>query len=511
MMFNESPRRKQINELVAWGHWFTLANIIIALVISSVYLLSSPISGTAISITYMMVTWFGHISFITFFGFILLLLPFCYMIKQVRLLKTLGSVIASIGLALLAFDALLFNKTGFHISFSSAELLKSEAQGQMGAFNWLQWFYLILLVVIWLMFQLVLANAIYKRIKRFMKIHIGVYVTSFFVFCFVVSHAIHVWADARLYAPVLQQDNMLPLSYPATAKTLMSRIGMIDLQAYRQRQNLQFNDTDFTFKYPPQPIYCSVDATQKVLFIALSEVTIGATPAGLVDNGFHFVSNTLKANYLNSVVYGLPEVLLPNVKDSQPVILALSKAFNLDVIMFDYQTSNPNDALVKPFYSVSWDDFSEKLNAQESGLFLANVNTEALANINLQALATTTKILFVAKPEGHPYFKLFSNLDISSEMSTTEDISPTILNELGCKAAPKNYSIGQALQSPTRSWAVSTQGRHLVVIHNGMITEVSNDGSFEIRDYMTNEKVLTEIDTNLLSRSIKHITEFSKR
>jgi hypothetical protein len=28
---------------------------------------------------------------------------------------------------------------------------------------------------------------------------------------------------------------------------------------------------------------------------------------------------------------------------------------------------------------------------------------------------------------------------------------------------------------------------------------------------MTNEKVLTEIDTNLLSRSIKHITEFSKQ
>ncbi|MFB0912884.1 MAG: DUF3413 domain-containing protein, partial [Glaciecola sp.] len=77
----------------------------------------------------MLVTWVGHISFITFFGFVLLLLPLCYKIKQPRVLKVFGSAIAAIGLALLAFDALLYNKTGFHISFSSAALLKSETQG----------------------------------------------------------------------------------------------------------------------------------------------------------------------------------------------------------------------------------------------------------------------------------------------------------------------------------------------------------------------------------------------
>jgi membrane-anchored protein YejM (alkaline phosphatase superfamily) len=106
---------------------------------------------------------------------------------------------------------------------------------------------------------------------------------------------------------------------------------------------------------------------------------------------------------------------------------------------------------------------------------------------------------------------LYSNIPLKATMSTTEDIAPTILQQLGCNAMPSNYSIGQSLQSPIRTWAVSTQGRHLVVVHDGLITEVSKDGSFEIRDYTTNEKVLTEIDTNLLSRSIKHITEFSKR
>lgn len=511
MMFNESPRRKQINELVAWGHWFALANILMALVISSGYLLSSPIASTPVSITYTLLTWVGHISFITFFGFVLLLLPLCYKVKQPRILKTIGSIIAAIGLALLAFDVLLYSKTGFHITFSSAALLRSETEGQMGAFNWLQWFYLLLLIVVWLMFQLVLANAIHKRIKRFMKVHIGAYVTSAFVACFIGSHAIHVWADAKLYNPVLQQDNMLPLSYPATAKTLMSRIGVFDLQDYKQRQNLQFNDNDISFSYPPEPIYCSVDATQKVLFISLRDGSLLIEPEGLVDNGFHFVSDTLKNDYLMSVVYGLPQGLLPSVASSQPVTLALSKAFNLDVSMYNHETSNRDNTEKKPFYSFNWGEFTKKLDEQQSGLFMATVTSEELASIDLEELVASTKVLLVAKPENSPYHKLYSNLPLKTTMSTTEDIAPTILTQLGCNAAPNNYSIGQALQSPTRAWAVSSQGRHLIVLHKGLITEVSKDGSFEIRDYMTNEKVLTEIDTNLLSRSIKHITAFSKQ
>jgi membrane-anchored protein YejM (alkaline phosphatase superfamily) len=511
MIFNETPRRKQINELVAWGHWFAFANILMAIVISSVYLLSSPIANTPLSILYMVLTWLGHISFITFFGFVLLLLPLCYQLKQPRLLKAIGSFIAAVGLALLAFDALLYNKTGFHISFRSAELLRSETEGQMGAFSWLQWFYLLLLIVVWLMFQLVLANAIHKRIKRFMKVRIGAYVSSAFVACFVLSHAIHVWADAKLYAPVLQQDNMLPLSYPATAKTLMSRIGVFDLQDYRQRQTLQFNDTDFSLTYPPKPIYCSVDSQQKLVFISVQDSAPTDLPDSLTPYGFHFVSNTLNDQYLQSVVYGLPQALLASVSDSQPVLLALAKAFNLDVTMHDHVSSLEQDSANKPYYSTTWEAFSESVNATNNGLFFANISLASLADIDLERLSDSASIILVTQNDTGAHHQLYSNIPLKATMSTTEDIAPTILQQLGCNATPSNYSIGQSLQSPVRTWAVSTQGRHLVVVHDGLITEVSKDGSFEIRDYMTNEKVLTEIDTNLLSRSIKHITEFSKR
>jgi membrane-anchored protein YejM (alkaline phosphatase superfamily) len=180
------------------------------------------------------------------------------------------------------------------------------------------------------------------------------------------------------------------------------------------------------------------------------------------------------------------------------------KASSVDI---NAETSN----LSKPFYSLEWTAFSERLITAGQGLYVGDISATEFESLELSDIADNITVIVVAKMEGKPYYELFSNLALNASLSTTEDIAPTILTQLGCNASANNYSIGQALQQPSRAWSVSTQGRHLVVLHKGLLTEVSTDGSFEIRDYMTNEKVLTEIDTNLLSRSIKHITEFSKR
>ena len=40
MILAESPRRQRVTKLVNWGHWFALANIIIAIVIASIFVFS---------------------------------------------------------------------------------------------------------------------------------------------------------------------------------------------------------------------------------------------------------------------------------------------------------------------------------------------------------------------------------------------------------------------------------------------------------------------------------------
>ena len=197
MILAESPRRQRVTKLVNWGHWFALANIIIAIVIASIFVFSSPMPGTGVGTLYLLTNWLGHIGFMTFFGFVIFILPLCYLATNPRAIKASASIIAAVGLALLAFDALLFNRTGFHISFHAADLLKTEAQTQISEFYWQQWAYLFMLFLVWLGFQLVLANAIWKRVERFSQHKIGVPVASFFVVCFVTSHAVHVWEIGR--------------------------------------------------------------------------------------------------------------------------------------------------------------------------------------------------------------------------------------------------------------------------------------------------------------------------
>ena len=150
MILAESPRRQRVTKLVNWGHWFALANIVIAIIIASVFVISSPAPGTVLGTFYLFANWFGHISFLTFFGFVIFILPLCYLDVSQRVIKTIASAVSALGLAMMAFDALLYNRTGFHLSHNSAYLIKNEAEAQLFQFGWQQFLYLLLLFVVWL-------------------------------------------------------------------------------------------------------------------------------------------------------------------------------------------------------------------------------------------------------------------------------------------------------------------------------------------------------------------------
>jgi hypothetical protein len=499
MIYNESPRRKQIVQQVSWGHWFAFANILMAAAISSVYLFSSPLADTPISFVYLITTWLGHTSFITFLGFVILVLPLCYKITNLTVLKASASVIAAVCLALLAFDALLYNKTGFHITFSSAELVKNEAQGQMGAFGWLQWFYFVLLFIIWLMFQLVIANAIFKRIGRFQRIKMVRYVIAALVLCFVSSHAIHVWADARLYTPVLKQDNMFPLSYPATAKTLMARYGFIDLQQLEQQEQLQYNSETSRFNYPPKQVYCSVDNTKKIVVLASLDTVKNSDISSLTANQFHLNLQQEPADLARQLLFGIPSNLL-SMTSSPAIATELLAAFDVNTGFYTAGKSN----------TAEFERFTQMVNSADAGFFMGVMSNEKLLGFDLSTLQQNAQVLVIAKSEDAT-FKLWSNFVQSSQISTNEDIIPTVLSEFGCLAPSIRFSTGQALQSPTRQWLVSTKNNNVIVVRYPLLTEVSKDGSYQVTNLTTQSKVLIDLDTNLLSRSIKHLRDFSDK
>jgi hypothetical protein len=405
-----------------------------------------------------------------------------------RVLRGIGSVVSAVGLALLAFDALIYNNTGFHISFSSAALLRSETQVQVSAFSWLQWFYLALLFIIWLMFQLVIANAIYKRLNKLQRLRIGPYITSVFVICFVSSHAIHVWADAKLYTPVLKQDNMFPLSYPATAKTLMARYGFLDLEDRQQREDLQL-----------QGVFCSVNSEKKVVVLASTEVIENETLAGFNSNIFHLNSQTSPTRFFAQLQYGIPANLIIRTS-APPVMLDLLNAFSVPNMV--YNTADTPE--------MDWDTFSNALNDTPTGLYLGLATKDELNDLDFEQLRAKASVIVLAQDAASNMYKLYSNFIDNQQASTNEDIAPTVMREFECLADVYRFSTGQALQSPSRDWLVSTMGENIIYFKAPYLTEVAKDGSYEVTDITDQSQVLIDIDTNMLSRSIKHLENFSK-
>ncbi len=512
MILNETPRRIMVTKLVAWGHWFALFNIIVALIIASVYVFTSPLPETLIGTLYLFTNWFSHVGFLTFFGFVILVLPLCYAFPKAKFVKVASSVIAALGLALLAFDALLYTKYGLHLSFSSADLIRTETQTVIEAFGWQQWGYLLMLFVVWLAFLLILANALWQRIERFQKFRVAKPITSFFVVCFVSSHAMHVWADANLYQPIIYQDDMFPLSYPATAKTLMSKYGLLDIKSYKQRKELQFDSSIGGIEYPSTPVYCGIDNSQRIVVLVQVDDAKWASQAsyGLTDFSGHYDLSSNNEAAALGILFGLPEIYLPALENEVPLMLELPLNLGLPVSLYqDQQFEHDSTA---PF-SASWDEFKSQLNTDAPKLAIAFVNKEQLDEIANQTLFDNNKVLITKMLNNRDELTkvpFSSNMDINANLSSHLDIAPTILNALGCAANVNSYSIGQNLFSPRRNWLVGTKGSKIIVLHNGLRIEVLGNGNHKIFDIETGEEDSENLNTGLLSQAIKHLSRFTQ-
>ncbi|WP_438865054.1 DUF3413 domain-containing protein [Neptunicella sp.] len=502
MILTETPRRQRVTKLVGWGHWFAFFNIFIAIIIASIYIFNSRLPDTAFGALYLLTNWFGHISFLTFIGFVILILPLCYLVPNVKVVKTTASVIAAVGLALLAFDALLYNKYGLHVSFNSAELLRYETNNVIANFNWQQWGFLILLFVVWLSFQLILANALWQRIDRFRVKKIGQPAAVFFIACFVCSHASHIWADAHLYQPIVQQDDMFPLSYPATAKTLMAKYNMLDRESYQQRKELQLDRRIQQVNYPTSPMYCAINQQTNINLLVVSHGDIDpmAKQHNLTQlhDYYDMSSNAISGQF--NIIYGLPELYQNAMHDIPPVLLDLPSKLGLSTYVY---------APGFKFGNSSWEAFASRFIDIVPHLAIGFVSPEQAKQL-LNQFDYTQGQLLITQLQSNSAVSTFSNINNlqSAVVSGHQDLAPTLLNLMGCSTDSDVYSTGQNLLKPRREWLVTSLGDKIIMLNQSHRIEVDSNGNHKTYDRLTGEEISTELNTSMLSQGIKHLSRF---
>ncbi|MDX3773712.1 DUF3413 domain-containing protein [Chromatiaceae bacterium AAb-1] len=235
---------KKVNRLLNWGHWFSCFNILLTLLITSVYWLSEPSPQTLLGWSYLLLNWVGHTAFLCFMFFILTIFPVSLVFPYQRHVRGMAAILATIALVVLIFDAYVYASLGYHIGSTSLEQAVDLLRQQV--VTNLRNFILIVLVVaaLLLTIELILSNFCWKKVERLKQSGLGQPLFIVFTGSFMLSHLLHIHADANLKWDITKQDNVLPLSYPATAKTFLARYQLVDLaeRAEKQLERLSLPD-----------------------------------------------------------------------------------------------------------------------------------------------------------------------------------------------------------------------------------------------------------------------------
>ena len=70
MVTNRQRYREKVSQMISWGHWFALFNILLGLLLGSRYLFVADWPSSLFGRVYAVISWLGHFSFVGFSDYI---------------------------------------------------------------------------------------------------------------------------------------------------------------------------------------------------------------------------------------------------------------------------------------------------------------------------------------------------------------------------------------------------------------------------------------------------------
>ncbi|EOG5907029.1 DUF3413 domain-containing protein [Vibrio vulnificus] len=222
--------------------WFILINALVLMLIASRYFAFLPEFPTdPLGITFILAGTWGQMTLLAaLIG--LVTIPTLFLPKPFR--NGTQALIASLGVATLFIDTIVFAQYRFHINAVVLELVMS---GQIVSFPLITWLMVIggvalLLAAQWWTIRWLENGAPVRALKLGRKFALLTFAAL------LATNAIHIWAAAHAYQPVTTVKRYLPLFYPATADKFMRKQGWVDEEALERQKALAFkrkNDLNY--------------------------------------------------------------------------------------------------------------------------------------------------------------------------------------------------------------------------------------------------------------------------
>jgi len=562
---------KRLLQLISWSHWFTFFNVWVALAFSAVYLFTEPLPDSFLGLSYLAATWLSHMAFLTFISFVLIVFPLTLLIPRTRVIRTAASVIFTFGLLLLALDAFIYSRLGYHLNASSKDQIIALISNQISVNSVMFWFVSVVLFLVVLAFQLIVSNYAWKHLKQLQQTRFARKIVIGFVSAFFFSHIVHIWADAKLDYDVLKQDTLLPLSYPTTAKALLTKYGLFNRANYMARRNSPLTFTEKVTHYPnmtrlcalPQPV--SKPIKQSVFLILtdklISKADISAVTQHALVNAVsfnHHIDNALRPQAWFNLFYSLPSIYQADILALQqkPALFQLMNQQKIESTFTEINTSqsnvsNPSQVsaqnseqssipqwLSSQFSAVNTKKdiadlvFSNQLSDLPVGLHVVYFKTKN----NYQFELFIDALMLAQRNKTNPDIIWISSLGNSSQatsltnksayliwpnkhshtmdyLTSQMDVMPTLIHHwLNCPVNSSRYSTGSDLLTLKQNRVIAnTMTDGMMVFNKDKSVFIDQNGNFQSFSRQLNSPIMENADFPLMIDGVHYIKQFSQQ
>ncbi|MGA6555051.1 LPS biosynthesis-modulating metalloenzyme YejM [Escherichia coli] len=354
MVTHRQRYREKVSQMVSWGHWFALFNILLSLVIGSRYLFIADWPTTLAGRIYSYVSIIGHFSFLVFATYLLILFPLTFIVGSQRLMRFLSVILATAGMTLLLIDSEVFTRFHLHLNPIVWQLVINPDENEMAR----DWQLMFISVPVILLLELVFATWSWQKLRSLTRRRRFARPLAAFLFiAFIASHVVYIWADANFYRPITMQRANLPLSYPMTARRFLEKHGLLDAQEYQRRLIEQGNPDAVSVQYPLSELrYRDMGTGQNVLLITVDGLNYSRFEkqmpalAGFAEQNISFTRHMSSGNTTDNGIFGLFYGISPSYMDgilSTRTPAALITALNQQ----DYQLGLfSSDGFTSPLY-----------------------------------------------------------------------------------------------------------------------------------------------------------------
>ena len=385
MVTHRQPYREKISQMVSWGHWFALFNMLLAMVLGSRYLFVADWPTTLTGRVFSYISLVGHFSFLVFSAYLLILFPLTFIVMSQRLMRFLSAILATAGMTLLLIDSEVFTRFHLHLNPVVWELVINPDQNETAR----DWQLMFISVPGILLVEMLFATWSWQKLRSLTRRrHYARPVAWFFFASFIASHVMYIWADANFYRPVTMQRANLPLSYPMTARRFLEKHGLLDAQDYQRRLVEQGDPEAVTVQYPLSDLrYRDMGVGKNVLLITVDGLNYSRfeqqmpSLARFAGENVNFTQHMSAGNTADNGIFGLFYGISPSYMDgvlSARIPAALISALNQQGYQLGLFSS---DGFTSPIYRQALlSDFSLPPGKSQNDAQTANQWTNWLKN-----------------------------------------------------------------------------------------------------------------------------------